>query len=77
MKSQEFNEADPCFPEGVYNGITNEGDIKCSCGLNDKYCSEKFVNQYTTDGMLFLNQTIKNNVGVVDSVSNLFLFEQL
>ena len=77
MKSQEFNEADPCFPNGVYNGVTNEGNIKCTCGLNDKYCPDKFINQYTTDGTLFLNQGIKNNVGVVDSVMNLFLFEQL
>ncbi len=39
MKSQEFNEADPCFPNGVYNGVTNRGDLKCTCGQNNKYCS--------------------------------------
>ena len=27
MKSLQFNEKDPCFPEGTYNGITNEGYI--------------------------------------------------
>jgi len=77
MKSQEFNEADPCFPEGVYNGVTNEGKIKCTCGLNDKYCTDEFVNMYTTDGVLFLDNTIKNNIGIVDAVSKLFYFEQL
>ena len=30
MKSQQFNEADPCFPNGVYDGLTNEGNINCS-----------------------------------------------
>ena len=81
MKSQEFNEADPCFPEGVYDGVTNDGTIKCTCGLNDKYCTDKFTkkftNMYTTDGALLQNNVIKNNIGVVDAVSNLFYFEQL
>ena len=77
MRSQEFNEADPCFPEGVYDGITNEGYIKCTCGLNNNYCSEKFTDTYTTDGMLFYNNKIKNNIGIVDHISKLFYFEQL
>ena len=77
MRSQEFNEADPCFPNGVYDGITNEGNIKCTCGLNNNYCPEKFTNTYTTDGMLFYNNKIKNNIGVVDHISRLFYFEQL
>jgi len=76
-KSKIFNEADPCFPEGVYDGITNDGNIKCTCGFNDKYCSEKFTDAYTADGVLFQNNIIKNNIGVIDHISKLFYFEQL
>lgn len=43
MKSQEFNQADPCFPGGVYDGIENNGTIKCTCGNNNKYCSDQFL----------------------------------
>tara|TARA_B100000214_G_C23666556_1_gene489899 strand:- start:44 stop:598 length:555 start_codon:yes stop_codon:yes gene_type:complete len=43
-KSKIFNEADPCFPEGTYAGINNSGKIECTCGENNKYCSDNFVN---------------------------------
>lgn len=76
-KSKIFNEADPCFPEGVYDGVTNDGSIKCTCGFNDKYCSEKFTDAYMADGVLFQNNNIKNNIGVMDHISKLFYFEQL
>ena len=41
-KSKIFNEADPCFPEGVYTGIDNSGTLECTCGNNNKYCSTNF-----------------------------------
>ena len=47
MKSQEFNESDPCFPNGVFDGYTNSGDIKCTCGLNNKYFSQRFTNNFS------------------------------
>ena len=43
MKSREFNEADPCFPNGVYDGVTNDGFVKCTCGKDNKYCSDDFT----------------------------------
>tara|TARA_B100001093_G_scaffold517937_1_gene601051 strand:+ start:4156 stop:4716 length:561 start_codon:yes stop_codon:yes gene_type:complete len=46
MKSQSFNEADPCFPEGVYNGINNDNLTQCTCGTKNQYCSEQFLNQF-------------------------------
>ena len=42
-KSKIFNEADPCFPEGVYAGINNSGTLECTCGENNKYCSNNFL----------------------------------
>lgn len=77
MKSKDFNEADPCFPQGVYDGLTNDGEIKCACGTNNKYCSDRFTNQFTADGSLFYNQKIKNTLGLTDTVSKLFYFGQL
>ena len=44
MKSQEFNEYDPCFPNGVYDGREKNGTLKCNCGKNNKYCSDNFLN---------------------------------
>ena len=78
MKSREFNEADPCFPEGVYNGITNEGDIKCTCGKDNKYCSNEFTkNIFTADGMMMVGQKIIMNTGLTRDISDLFNFSQL
>ena len=66
MKSREFNEADPCFPNGVYNGITNEGFIKCTCGKDNKYCSDDFTKNIESYGvkclMIFCDFTEKNSV---------------
>ena len=78
MKSREFNEADPCFPEGVYNGITNEGYIKCTCGKDNKYCSNEFTkNIFTADGMMMMGQKIIVNTGLTRNISDLFNFSQL
>ena len=44
MKSRDFNEADKCFPEGVYDGINSAGVLKCTCGQDNRYCSEQFLN---------------------------------
>jgi len=76
MKSREFNEADPCFPDGVYNGITNEGYIKCTCGSENQYCSDKFINNlFTADGMIMVDKKIlMMNAGETNSVQNLFDF---
>jgi hypothetical protein len=78
MKSREFNEADPCFPEGTYNGVTNEGYIKCTCGNQNQYCSGDFVkNIFTPDGMMIAGQKIVMNVGNPNSVDSLFNFDYL
>lgn len=78
MKSREFNEADPCFPEGVYNGITNEGYIKCTCGKDNRYCSDDFTkNIFTADGMMIRGQKIIMNTGLTKDISNLFNFGYL
>jgi len=53
IKSKEFNEADKCFPEGVYDGISSDGTLKCTCGKDNRYCSDKFIaNIFTSDGLL-------------------------
>ena len=53
MKSQEFNEYDKRFPNGVYDGITNDGQIKCTCGKNNQYCDENFIsNIFSSIGLL-------------------------
>ena len=78
MKSREFNEADPCFPEGVYNGITNEGYIKCTCGKDNRYCSDDFTkNIFTAEGMMIRGQKIIMNTGLTRDISNLFNFGYL
>ena len=78
MKSRDFNESDPCFPEGVYNGVTNEGYIKCTCGYNNQYCSNNFIkNEFTTDGMMISGQKIIANVGVTSFIDDLFNIDQL
>ena len=78
MKSREFNEADPCFPEGTYNGITNEGYIKCTCGSNNQYCSDDFIkNVFTADGMMMSGQKIIMNVGKTNNIDELFNIDYL
>ena len=81
MKSQQFNEADPCFPEGTYNGITNEGNIRCTCGSNNQYCSNSFIsdvsNFFTANGMMILGKKIIANTGETNSIDILFSFDQL
>lgn len=53
MKSQEFNEYDPCFPNGVYDGREKDGTIKCNCGIDNKYCSDSFIgNIFSTIGLI-------------------------
>ena len=78
MKSREFNEADPCFPNGVYNGITNEGFIKCTCGRDNKYCSDNFINNtFTADGMMVSGKKIIMNTGLTNYIDELFNFDYL
>lgn len=78
MKSREFNEADPCFPDGVYNGITNEGFIKCTCGKDNKYCSDNFTkNLFTANGMMVNKQKIIMNTGLTKSINDMFNFDYL
>mgnify|MGYP004349484551 CR=1 FL=1 len=78
MKSLQFNEKDPCFPDGVYNGITNEGYIKCTCGTNNQYCSDNFIkNLFTTDGILMMEQKIIMNMGNTNTVDDLFSYDTL
>ena len=77
MRSKEFNEADPCFPEGVYDGVDKYGNIICTCGSNNTYCSQEFTNQFTADGNMFYDNKIKNTLGITDSISKLFDFSSL
>lgn len=78
MKSRSFNEADPCFPEGTYDGVTGDGHIKCTCGSNNQYCSKDFVkNMYTTDGMMISGQKIIMNTGLTRAIDDLFNFTYL
>lgn len=78
MKSQQFNEADPCFPGGTYNGISNDGDLKCTCGSRNQFCSGDFIsNIFSADGSFVFNNSIKNGVGSTNIVDNLFLIDQL
>lgn len=66
-RSKEFNEGDPCFPNnGVYNGITNDGYTKCTCGLNGEYCNESnhFMGElFDAQGGLYANNKYIMNVG--------------
>ena len=66
-KSKEFNEADPCFPEGVYAGIDNLGNTRCTCGQNGQYCSDSYIQKkmndiFTADGTMILSDS---NVGAI------------
>jgi len=78
MKSRSFNEADPCFPEGTYDGVTGEGHIKCTCGSNNQYCSKDFIkNMYTTDGMMLSGNKLIMNTGATKAIDELFNFTYL
>ena len=76
-KSVSMNESDPCFPNGIYNGRSNDGDIRCTCGDNNQYCSNKFIKKYTVDGMLLNNNNIMMNIGITDYVGKLFNYDYL
>jgi hypothetical protein len=66
MKSREFN------------GLTNEGFIKCTCGRDNKYCSDNFIkNLFTTDGMMISGQKIIMNTGLTKTIDELFNFDYL
>ena len=59
-KSKEFNEGDYCFPNnGVYDGITNQGLTKCTCGSRGQYCGDNF----TAQGGMFADNVFIMNVG--------------
>ena len=46
MKSLVFPSiADQCFPEGVFDGIDNEGNTLCTCGTRHQYCSDTVIDQ--------------------------------
>ena len=78
MRSQQFNHADPCFPNGTYNGMTNNGDIRCTCGSMNQFCSGDFVkDMFSANGMFVFNNSIKNSIGETSIVDNLFLIDQL
>jgi|TARA_B110000971_G_scaffold220512_3_gene264289 hypothetical protein len=77
MKSKDYNKADPCFPEGTYNGVTNDGDIKCTCGSSNQYCSEDFTKGFTADGMMMDGKKIIMNVGLTSSIASLFNYDYL
>lgn len=78
MKSLQFNSGDPCFPEGVYNGMSNNGTIQCTCGERNQFCSGNFVNDmFSANGMFVFNNSIKNSIGNTNIVDNLFLLDQL
>ena len=64
MKSQEFNEFDSCFPNGVYDGFDKNGNKKCTCGKDNKYCSDKFLFDYFLDESTDLMPSLLNSVFV-------------
>ena len=67
-RSKEFNEFDPCFPNrGVYNGITNKGVTKCTCGKDGQYCNEIFDAQ----GGMFVDKVYIMNVGDFGNLGDL------
>ena len=68
QKSFEFNEYDKCFPQGVYDGIDKQGEIKCNCGKNNQYCNDNLLNQfYPASGIM----------GQIKNLNNLFDFKDL
>lgn len=78
MRSQEFNTGDVCFPNGVYDGITNDGNIKCTCGSRNQFCSGDFIkNMFSANGSFVFGNSIKNSIGDITNVNGLFLIDQL
>jgi hypothetical protein len=67
-KSKVFNEADPCFPNnGEYNGITNHGFTKCTCGERGQYCGDNFNAQggFLSDDVLIMNVGLFDHLGKI------------
>lgn len=77
MRSKEFNEYDPCFPEGVYDGTDKYGKTMCTCGANNQYCTHKFTDQFTADGNLMIGSRLKNTIGLSDRISKFFDMDSL
>lgn len=73
LKSRQYNEYDPCFPGGVYNGIDSNGNIKCTCGKDNEYCSSIF----TADGIFLEGKKMILNVGNTNMIKSLFNLESL
>lgn len=77
MKSQQMNTGDPCFPNGVYNGIDNMGFTKCTCGQNNQYCSDTNIkNIFTAEGMMKYGDKIVSNVGITYDIDVLYSLDQ-
>ena len=72
MKSQIFNEADPCFPNGVYDGVDNDGNTQCTCGPTNTYCPKTFVNSFGADGTYLYDRGYRSAIGLTDAISRLF-----
>lgn len=77
MRSKEFNEYDPCFPQGVYNGTDKYGITVCTCGADNQYCSKKFTDQFTADGNVLIGSQLKNTIGLSDNISRFFDIDSL
>ena len=69
-----LNLFDKCFPNGVYDGINSEGNLKCTCGKNNQYCSEKFVDSFFMANGSFLNN---NEIKNFNDNNNFFSFTNL
>lgn len=75
-KTQEFNEYDSCFPQGVFGGFDADGLRTCTCGRNNQYCSKGFLEKlYTADGMFFNNNDLIINVADANNMETFALFE--
>lgn len=72
MKSQEFNEADPCFPNGVYDGLDSQGNVKCTCGANNTYCPQTFVNNFSAEGSYVYGRGYRPDIGATDAINHLY-----
>jgi len=67
-KSFEFNEFDPCFPSGVYDGINNKGETMCTCGNRGQYCTNDTLNNIITADGNFINNGISMIVGNLSGI---------
>jgi hypothetical protein len=75
-KSTEFNEADSCFSEGVFNGFDSSGLRTCTCGRNNQYCSKGFLEKlYTVDGMFSNDNDLIINIANANDMETFALFE--